>query len=1244
LVIDWEREAPESDYLLLDGTFVFSDISGFTAMSERLARSGKLGAEEVTEVMNTCFERLLEHSYRDGGSLLKFGGDALLIFYRGADHEVRACRAAFTMRKALREFGRIRTSAGFVSLRMSVGVHSGPCAFFLAGDAHRELIVTGPAVTRTVEIESAAHAGEILVSAETAAALAAGVCAADERGAFLLKRIPPGDGADVREDAALVFDASDAFIPRAVREHLRTATAESEHRQVTVAFLRFEGSDSVLEDDGPAALARHLDELMGCVQAAAEHDISVLGTDIDRNGGKIILAAGAPRSTENDEERMLRALRQIQDAKLALELRIGVNRGRVFAGDIGPAYRKTYTVMGDAVNLAARLMAKASPGQILATRGVLDRSRTRFGVRALEPFSVKGKVRPVTAYAVDHPRALRAREDPSRVPLLGREQEMRFLASMLESVHTHGTMVVELVGPAGIGKSRLVREVAAEHPSFAVLEAGADQYTASMPYSVFSPLLRRALGLDPRRHPGEGEALIRKLGTLASDLLPWAPLIGLAMDIRVRATPEVEQLEPRFRRSRLHESITALLTRALPSPSLLVFDDAHWLDEASTEMLRHLIANVTGAPWLICIARRADLEQTFADTTANGAVVRLEPLSADAALALTTVAAGDAPIAQHELRALAIRAGGNPLFLREIVARRLDERGSGEMPDSVEALLTSRVDRLAPADRRLLRFISVFGVRVPTEDIAPCFAGLVSPVETDQWSRLDEFLVSEAPGVVRFKHALVQEVAYEGLPYRLRRELHDRIGSHIESRGGEGLEDGADLLSLHFARAQRYAKAYRYARIAGERARARFASIDAAEAFARAIYAARMTDDIAAPEIAALNEMRGDLLEVAGMYAEASAAYDAARRCDGYRGASPGGLALKAGVIRERTGRYSTALRWYGRALRDPASGQSDRVKLGLAYAGVRFRQGRYGDCAALASKALADAEPVGDRAGQAHAYYLLDHANTMLGNAEAGRFRALALPIFEELGDLINQANVLNNLGVAATLEGRWDEAITFFERSRAAREKAGDVVGAATASNNIGEVQLNRGHIAEAEALFNDALRVWRAANYPVGVAVATSALGLAALRARRWLDAGELLEAALESFRAMGSEAFVVETETRLAELLVASSHDNEAARAFIEPAIRRAEHAGGEVVSRAALYRLLGEVRGRAGDEPGACAAYEESLRLARSVRAEYEVARTLRAYAALMSSAGQSASDAIAQSTEIERRLGIAALP
>src|SRR5690348_16107473 len=194
LTIEWLRSSPELRWLEVDGTLAFVDISGFTAMSEQLSSLGRAGAEEVTDVMNATFSALLAEAYALGGGLLKFGGDALLLLYQGNDHAARGARAAFEMRRTLRAIGRPRTSAGPVQLRMHAGLHLGRFQFFLVGDSHRELLVTGPATSRTVEMEAASEAGEILVSTETAAELDPSTLGEQKGPGRLLQTAPDVEG------------------------------------------------------------------------------------------------------------------------------------------------------------------------------------------------------------------------------------------------------------------------------------------------------------------------------------------------------------------------------------------------------------------------------------------------------------------------------------------------------------------------------------------------------------------------------------------------------------------------------------------------------------------------------------------------------------------------------------------------------------------------------------------------------------------------------------------------------------------------------------------------------------------------------------------------------------------------------------------------------------------------------------------------------------------------------------------
>ena len=243
LVVDWLRESPQTQVREVQGSLAFVDISGFTTLTERLARKGKVGAEEMSDLLNATFRELLEVAYRDGAGLVKWGGDAVLLLFTGADHAARACRAAHRMRTRMRHVGHLNTSAGRITLRMSVGVHSGTFHFFLVGDPliHRELLISGPAASRTADLEAAAQAGQIMISPQTAAALPRGCVGAATADGFLLAAQPRRVDLPAMTRPPLNDLDIAATIPVAIREHLLEAAGEAEHRQITVAFVQFSG-------------------------------------------------------------------------------------------------------------------------------------------------------------------------------------------------------------------------------------------------------------------------------------------------------------------------------------------------------------------------------------------------------------------------------------------------------------------------------------------------------------------------------------------------------------------------------------------------------------------------------------------------------------------------------------------------------------------------------------------------------------------------------------------------------------------------------------------------------------------------------------------------------------------------------------------------------------------------------------------------------------------------------------------
>lgn len=1245
LVGEWIQETPDATWREVSGSLVFADVSGFTALSEHLARLGKLGAEELTDLIGSCFGQVLGAAYANDGGLVKFGGDALLLLFTGADHAVKACRAAIGMRRSLREIGRLPVDGRRVTLRMSTGVHSGTLHLFLVGDGHRELVITGPGASTAVAMEGLAQGDEIVVSADTARALSPACLGRPVGGGYVLRRSPPGLAVG-RSDQSPGVGAEQlaACLPRAVRERVLGGLDESELKLVTVAFIHFEGTDALVERSGPAEAAARISALVNVVQeSAARYDVCVLATDIDHDGGKIILTAGAPTATGADEERMLLAVRRVVEASTTLPVRVGVNRGHVFAGDVGPAYRRTYTVMGDAVNLAARLMARAAPGEVLAAETVLAASKTRFSGSPLTPFRVKGKTHPIRAVAVGAPVGSGPNVDDRadrRGPLIGRQTELQALLDALEPVRVGSGRLLEIIGEPGMGKSRLVAELverAGDLPAHTIV---CEQFETSTPYFAVRRLLRTLAGIHPDLDGGAASTqLMSAVAAAGADLVPWAPLVGVVAAVELPLTAEVQALDQRFRRARLEQVTTKVLGHLLTGPALLIVEDAHWMDEASAALLHELADGLARRPWLICVTRR-DSGSGFAAAEGRGHTkLRPRPLDVDEARALVEAVTESTPLAPHEVAALAARAGGNPLFLEELVAVARGAASVEELPDSVERVIVARIDRLRSVDRTLVRHLSVMGPVFERRLAAAVLPEELPEPGSPAWQRIAE-LVCVEDGLIRFRHALIRDAAYDGLPYRVRRRLHALVGETLEQTAGAD----AAVLSLHYFHSQRYEDAWRHARAAADAARVVYANVEAAELYERALQSGRRATGVSASELATVQEALGDVRRRLGEYAAATDAYRAARRLVGDDRARAAGLMLKQVRMREVAGRCTEALRWLRRAgqLLDGCEGPEidrQRAQVAVAFAAVRWLQGRVPDVITWCERSIAEATRAGDREALAHAYYLLDAAHVALGEVDRAVWSSTALAIYEELGDLWGQGVVLNNLGTQAYWEGRWDDAIALYERGREARERIGDAVNASMGTVNVAEILVDQGRLEEAEPVLKKVLRIRRAADDRAGAAYALGLLGRVTYGRGSPDEAIELLSEARSTFLDVGIVQYAVEMDGRIGQCHVLAG-DPAATLEVVDRALAQLRTCTGAAVFGPMLHRVRGQALARLGDLAGCREALSTSLATARSRALDYETALTTRVLARLAELAAEPAEHLWAESNAVLGRLGV----
>ncbi len=1208
LVADWAATRNAEEWRPIEATMVFADLSGFTAMSERLSRLGRMGAEEVTEAIGTCFKELLGVAYGAGGGLLKFGGDALLLAFTGEEHAARAVWSAAAMREELRHAGRLKTSAGNVILRMSVGVHTDTFDFFLVGAPSRELLVTGHAASEVVAMEHDASVGQIVISKSTAACLPERSVGAPLGPGHLLRRSPERPVMFVEEfDDSFDIDLR-GFIPAAVAEHVLAGGGDPEHRVVTVAFVHFDGLDERLAERGPRDTGVALAELVTTIEdACAAHDVALLATDVDADGGKFLLAAGAPSVRGHDEERMLATVRRIADAQTTIPVRIGVNRGAIFAGDVGPPYRRTYTVMGDTVNLAARLMAAAVPGHIYATASVLDRAPV-FATAALPPMRVKGKRAPIDAFDVGSATARRRTApgvDTDELPFVGRGEEITRFEELVAVARSGRGASVQVIGPAGIGKSRLLAESRARFTDVRWLRIICEAYEVATPYAAIVRLLRDALAL-PVDAPADAVvgALHEAVTRLVPEIEPWVPLIASVLGTRIAETPETAQLAPQYRAARVAAATATLLAAAASGATFLVIDDSEWIDEASREVVDVLRTLVAEASIVLVLVVRDDVPPEE-DAIVVGPLAR-----ADVERALHS-ATEHAPLHPHRLTALATRADGNPLFLTELWRAATDAvTGDADtLPDSIEALVTAQLDRLPPGLRTILGIASVLGRGFERAELHALADGDVGLTDLT-WTALSEFVQLEGDDYARFRHGLLRDTAYGKLPFRRRRQLHERAGRAIEQRLGDQRDNEAELLSLHFFHAQAYADAWRYGRVAAERAHEKYANVDAAVLYERTLAAARKMPELDPNEVASVREALGEVHDRNGEYVLALADFRSARRLVRGEPVREAQLLLKEAWIPERIGRSSDAVRTIRKALQlvEGVEGEAaSRVRAQLAawYAAIRQGQGRNREAITWCERAIAEATASNATESHAHALYLLDWAYMDLGEFDHANYAELAARLYAELGDLTGQGMVLNGRGAAAYWQGDWQHALEWYQESRAAYDRAGSALDVARADANIAEVLSDQGRFDEAERHLRDALRVSTAAGYHYDIALIVGLLGRNCARAGRFADALLFLDAAREEYDNAGLPADVTRIDVWHAEALRLSG-DSVGALETAGATLREARMEGVSpevpLLERVRAEALLSLDR---LDE--AAAALHYSIDAARTRRADYELA-------------------------------------
>ncbi len=671
-------------------------------------------------------------------------------------------------------------------------------------------------------------------------------------------------GQSIGQGAANYLSArSQAVRPQTVQpavEHtLNPADAVGERKQVTVLFADITGSLSLISGQDPesaqAILNPVLAEMIGAVHQYEGTVNRVLGDGI-------MAIFGAPLAHEDHAVRACYAALLMQQSvlKLAersnqpdqapLKIRVGINSGEVVICAISNEFDMEYTVVGEAVHLAARMEQMASPGSILTTKKTVRLTEQYVTARSLGLLPVKGLAEPEELYELTGAGPARTRLQAATLQgltqFVGREAELDGLRRAQLQVDAGSGQSVAVIGEAGIGKSRLVYEFTHTNRlpgllGWLVLESTSISHGRATSYLPVIALLKSYFGIQDRDELHEARRkVVEKTHALDERLEPILPALLALLDIPVD-DPGWRALDPIQRRRRHIEAVKSLLLReARKQPVLLIFEDLHWVDNETQELLDALVSVLGSARLMLLVSYRPGYQHNWGSRE-NYHQIRLSALPTRDTGYLLEALLGNAP-ELTPLKQLLTARGGNPFFIEETVRslvetqylagarghyRLLRPTGTIDIPPNVQAILAARIDRLLPGDKNLLQIASVIGREIPRAVLRP-MADLTDDSLTDALDRLQAagFLYESGffPDVeYSFVHALTQKVTYDGLLRTRRRALHARLVDTIETLYRDRIGEHIERLAQHAVRGDLPDKAVRYLRQAGLKALSRSA-------------------------------------------------------------------------------------------------------------------------------------------------------------------------------------------------------------------------------------------------------------------------------------------------------------------------------------------------------------------------------------------------------------------------------------
>ncbi len=1064
-----------------------------------------------------------------------------------------------------------------------------------------------------------------------------------------------------------VVDAEEAvarlqrFLPQVVANSLLhdPAGLRGERREVAVLFVDAVNFTHLSASLDAESVFKLINDFLGLLVACV-HRYDGL---VDKFTGDGLMAVfGAPVAHENDAELavrtaldMLRATAEfapIAQTRLGapLQIRIGINCGPCVAGILGTKMQAAYTVIGETVNLAARLESHAQPGHILVSERVYSQTRALFNYLALGETSIRGLDLPLQIYDVLSERAmpLSVRGLAGARPIfLGHDSELVQLAAVRGAfLERRQGQVVVIRGEAGIGKTRLVAEwLATLMPDQCTLFQGRGlPYAQGTGYGIFRSLLRDAL----RTMPTGLQGLERYS---SPDLRPHLrAILGLRLEAGEQSA--LSQLEPeQIKKLTVLAMREWVLNLSMERPLILVLEDFHWADDLSHDMLNALLPLTREAALLLCIITRPQPEMPLTWPTAltkdsiAGLVlteININPLSAEESRALLGNLINLRELPETMIQLLLTRAEGNPFyieeFVRTLIERELVHAKNGqwelnsivsaetlEIPTTLRGLMMARVDRLPEDLRAVLRDAAVIGLQFS--------ANLLNEVRRRQQGsanvlpaleRLTEMglLVERHEAgepVYAFRHILTQETIYSSLLRSQRPLLHRSIAEAIEHLYAANLASYIEVLALHYDRAGERNKALIYMLQAGELARQRFANREALEYYSRALQLAQHIETYADARRQA-NIGLGDVNQHIGNYEEAVACYRAALESQTESALEESAeVMLKLGQVWNRKGNQQEAEIWLRQGLAQIrlASQPFPKVEAQLIseLGWLLLRQGDLGAAQKWLEQAAQLATQYQLQGALSGIFNRLGAVYYSQGDLEKATMAVQkSLELLEQIGDIVGMARPQNNLGILRKNQGDWQGALQSYERCREIFERIGDIDGVTIAYANLGVLHTDLGNWDEAERHLLWDLKMAQQLANSYHLAQAHRSLGRVYLLRRQWNKSAQHLNTAISIFKDIGARGQIELANTQFLRGLLNLEQGRlesaqDAGEAACELLRSFAREEAEVVVEKGRCELLLARLAQANGDFDGAQNHIDESVRLLHKSGALIDEARS-----------------------------------